>query len=160
MVPPHCGSVWQRPQKRNNGCCLQFCPGRSCPLALTLTPGTSILPICPWCCSRCCPSAAAQREGVRVSPCVRSSKMICLENPAVSSTDPTPAGFQSPKLWGLIFLALEPWTGWSGVELGSLAPKMSLHFMSSTCGFGTSLFCISAFPPLYSACLSGIMWFL
>ena len=27
---------------------------------------------------------------------------------------------------GLIFLALEPWAGWSGVGLGSLAPEVPL----------------------------------
>ena len=46
--------------------------------------------------------------------------------PAVSSTDSIPAGFYSQKLWGLIFLALEPWAGETSVGLGLLAPKMSL----------------------------------
>ena len=31
-------------------------------------------------------------------------------------------GFYSQKLWGLTFLMLEPWAGWSGVGLGSLTP--------------------------------------
>ena len=48
------------------------------------------------------------------------------ENPAVSSTAPTPTGFYSQKLWGFIFLAREPWAVWSGLGLGSLAPKVSL----------------------------------
>ena len=38
--------------------------------------------------------------------------------PEVSSTNSIPTGFYSLKLWGLIFLALEPWAGWSGVGLG------------------------------------------
>ena len=44
--------------------------------------------------------------------------------PAVSSTDLIPTGFCSQKLWGLIFLALEPWAAGPGVVgLGLLAPK-------------------------------------
>ena len=52
------------------------------------------------------------------------------ENPPVSSTAPTPTGFYSQKLWGLIFLVLEPWAGWSGLGLGSLAPEVSLPIFS------------------------------
>ena len=35
-----------------------------------------------------------------------------------SSSDSIPAGFYSQKLWVLLFLALEPWAGDSGVGLG------------------------------------------
>ena len=52
------------------------------------------------------------------------------ENPTVSSADPTPTGFYSQKLWGLIFLALRPWAGWSGLELGPLATKVTLPIFS------------------------------
>ena len=45
----------------------------------------------------------------------------------VSSTDSIPAGFCSQKLWGLIFLVLEPWTGWPDVGLGLLASKIPLQ---------------------------------
>ena len=34
---------------------------------------------------------------------------------SVSSTDLIPTGFCSQKMWGLIFLALEPWAGGPGV---------------------------------------------
>ena len=44
----------------------------------------------------------------------------------MSSTDSIPAGFHSQKLWGLIFLAWEPWAGGVGVGLGLLAPEISL----------------------------------
>ena len=44
----------------------------------------------------------------------------------VSSTDIIPAGFCSQKLWGLIFLVLEPWAGGPGMALGLLAPEISL----------------------------------
>ena len=36
------------------------------------------------------------------------------------------SGFCSQKLWGLIFLALEPWAGGPGMGLGLLTPKISL----------------------------------
>ena len=45
-----------------------------------------------------------------------------LEAPAVSSTDSIPAGFCCQKIWGLIFLALEPWA----VGLVLLAPEIPL----------------------------------
>ena len=48
------------------------------------------------------------------------------ENPTFSYATPTPAGFYSQKLKGLIFQAWEPWARCSGVGLGSLAPKISL----------------------------------
>ena len=35
-------------------------------------------------------------------------------------------GFYIQKLWGLIFLALEPWGGWSDTVLGYLVPKIFL----------------------------------
>ena len=47
------------------------------------------------------------------------------ENLAVSSATPTLTGFYNQKLWGFIFLVLEPWAVWSGLGLGSLAPKVS-----------------------------------
>ena len=49
-----------------------------------------------------------------------------LGTPEVSFTDSIPAGFCSQKLWGLIFLALEPWAGGPGVGLGLLAREISL----------------------------------
>ena len=48
------------------------------------------------------------------------------EKLAISSAVPTPTDFYSQKLWGFIFPVLEPWTVWSGLGLGSLAPKVSL----------------------------------
>ena len=46
--------------------------------------------------------------------------------PEASSTYSIPAGFPSQKLWGLIFMALESWTGGRDVGLGLLALKISL----------------------------------
>ena len=46
--------------------------------------------------------------------------------PGVSSTDSLPTDFCSQKLWGLTFLALEPWAGGSSLGLGLLAPDKSL----------------------------------
>ena len=45
--------------------------------------------------------------------------------PEVSSTNSIPTGFYSLKLWGLIFLALEPWAGEHGAGLGLLTPQIS-----------------------------------
>ena len=54
---------------------------------------------------------------------------------AVSSTDSTPDGFCSQKLWKLIFLALEPWAEGLGVEL--LALEISLpNFYPPLMGMG------------------------
>ena len=50
--------------------------------------------------------------------------------PEVSSTDSIPTGFCSQKLWGLIFLVLEPWTGGPGVGLGFLSPEISSQIFS------------------------------
>ena len=43
-----------------------------------------------------------------------------------SSTNSIPAGFCSQKLWGLIFLALEPWAREAGMGLGLLASEIAL----------------------------------
>ena len=45
--------------------------------------------------------------------------------PVVSFIDSIPTDFCSQKLWGLIFLALESWTGVPGVGLGLLASEIS-----------------------------------
>ena len=44
----------------------------------------------------------------------------------VSSTNLIPIGLCSQKLWGLIFLALQPWAGEPGVGLRLLAPEIYL----------------------------------
>ena len=50
-----------------------------------------------------------------------------------------PPGVCSQKVWGLIFLALEPWAGEPGVGLGLLAPEISpLNFYPSHMGVGPS----------------------
>ena len=54
-------------------------------------------------------------------------KRELLGTPEVSSTNSFPTRFHSQKLWGLIFLALEPCGEGPGMELGLLAPKISLQ---------------------------------
>ena len=63
-------------------------------------------------------------EGMRLSlsPCVGSLRAV-LGTPEVSSTDSIPADRCRLKLWGLIFLSLEPWAEGPGVRLGLLAPR-------------------------------------
>ena len=58
------------------------------------------------------------------------------------------AGFYSQKLWGIIFLTLQPCAGGPGVGLGLLAPK----FLSTTCGRGTSLFRVCTPPTSLDGC--------
>ena len=62
---------------------------------------------------------------LKVSQCVVSYKEL-LQAPEVSSTDSIPTDFCSQKLWGLIFLALEPWAEGPGVWLGLCTPQISL----------------------------------
>ena len=69
------------------------------------------------------------------------------ENPAVSSAASTLTVFYSQKLWGLTFLVLEPWAGWSGVGVGSFAPKVYLLIFIQYAWVWYCLFHISAFAP-------------
>ena len=48
------------------------------------------------------------------------------KKPVVSSATPIPICFYNQEFWGFIFLALEPWVMRSDLELGSVAPKVSL----------------------------------
>ena len=74
-----------------------------------------------------------------------------LRAPAASSTNLILAGFLSQKLWGLTFLALESWAGWTGVGLGLLAPEISLpNFYPQ--GFGASLFWVHTSPTCLDGC--------
>ena len=55
----------------------------------------------------------------------------------LSSTDSIPAGFCSPKLWRLIFLALAPWAERPGMGLGLLSLEISLpNFYPQHIGVG------------------------
>ena len=79
------------------------------------------------------------------------------ENPTIYSVTPTPTGCYSQKLWGFIFLALDPWAVWFAVGWRSLAPSVSLLiFIHHTWVWGC-WFCISTSLPSY---LSGWMWLL
>ena len=64
------------------------------------------------------------------------------------SLDSIPTSFCSQKLWGLIFLALEPRVRCPGVVLGLLAPKISLlSFYPSH-----SVFCVCTTPTSVDGC--------
>ena len=82
------------------------------------------LPICPWCPSSCFLGAESQRGG---SAWVLSLLWALWED-VVSSATPIPTGVYSQTLFGLIFLGLGPWAGWSGLGLGPLTPEVSLPF--------------------------------
>ena len=65
--------------------------------------------------------ACALTENRTSNPFVHRTVLNLLSHTSQGST-----GFCSQKLWGLIFLVLEPCAGRSGVSLGLLAPKISL----------------------------------
>ena len=114
------GSVSLLGEKRYNGLCPPLCVGESCPPALALMPDTSIPPCMPLI-PRCWSSGVS----LSTSSC-GFFKRNCLGLPSVSSTNSIPDSFCSQKLWGHIFLALEPLAGGPGVGLGLLTPKISL----------------------------------
>ena len=153
-----CGSVWNRAQKRNNGRCLasRVFSGRK------LYPGShrddrhfSFSPYATDVLQVAVPVLEPRgSESEYVLNMLWALKEKLLENPAVSSTAPTPTDFCSQKLWGLIILELEPWAGWPGVRLGSLAPEISFPiFIQPPMGMGLACsmspcLCISASLPL------------
>ena len=101
-----CNSMWKKAVPQNSLCCqtLQF------------------LPICHWCPSRYCPSAGAQREWIWLSPYEAPPRGDAW-NPVSSINQPT-LDFTA-RIYGDF-----SWAVWSGVELGFLTPKISLHFIS------------------------------
>ncbi|KAF6114584.1 hypothetical protein HJG60_010549 [Phyllostomus discolor] len=83
----------------------------------------------------------------------------------ISSANPTTTGFYSQKLWGLIFLALEPWDGWSGVGLGSLTPEIPSVLYPPYMGLGpagstSAQFYPSTLPTRLDECGSLTPWLL
>ena len=75
--------------------------------------------------------------------------------PGVSSNDSIPIGFYSQKMWGLLFLALEPWAEGPGMGLGLLATEISFpNFYVPHMDVGPACLCLC---PSYQ---SGWMWFL
>ena len=94
-------------------------------------------------------------EGISLSRwvCVWVLWKELLGSPEVSSTDSIPTSFHSQRLWGLIFLALEPWSG--GVLCGAGTPHywdIPPNFLSILCGWGTNLFHICAPPTSLDGC--------
>ena len=66
------------------------------------------------------------------------------ESPSRTSTS-----FYSQKLWGIIFLVLELLAGWSGLQLGSLTPKICLSiFIHHTCMWDYPVHHLSVTPCL------------
>lgn len=64
-------------------------------------------------------------------------------------TEPTPTGFYSQKLWGLSFLALEPWAGWSGVGWNPSLLRCHPNLYPPHLGLGPAPFYISLSLPLH-----------
>ena len=129
MVLLHCGSVWRRAQKRDSGHCLKFCPGGSCPPALALMLDTLVPPYMPLVPFKVLPQCWSPEEVSLSKSFCRTLQEEMPENPAVSSTDPTPTVFSAKVYGDFIFLTLEPWAMWFGVGLGPFAPEISLCFI-------------------------------
>ena len=94
-------------------------------------------------------------EGVNMSRwvhvCIPQEELLGAQ--VVSSTNSTPTGFCSQKLYGLIFLVLEPWARGPGCGAGTPCSWDILpEFLSTTCGCGTSLFCICSPPTSLDGC--------
>ena len=67
--------------------------------------------------------------GFAYIPSLRVSlKWTLLSNQQFILLPQPPTDFYRHKLGGFIFLALEPWTVWSALGLGSLTPEVSLLF--------------------------------
>ena len=99
------------------------------------------------------PSRCYGSEGASQSRWVHVwvSQEELLRAPEASSTNSVPAGFHSQKLWGFISLALESWAGGFGVDLGLLAPEISLPSIYPH-GCGASLFHICTPPTSPNGC--------
>ena len=70
--------------------------------------------------------------------------------PVVPFTVSNSASFYSQKLWGLIFLALEPWPGGPGMGWGPLTPKISLlNFYPPHVGVGPACFTSLCLLPVW-----------
>ena len=138
--------------------CLLFCLGESCTSALASMPDTPVPPHMALVPFKCWSS-----EGVSLSKSMYGFfKRNCLGlQLGTSSTDSIPAGFSIQKLWGLIFLALEPWAGgvgeaWCGAgtpQSQNTPPKFYLPHV----GVGPAC---SMSPHLCPSYWSGWMWFL
>ena len=112
-------------------------------------------------------------ESAWVLSLLRALQEETAENLAVSFAAPPPTGFYSQKLWGFIFLALEPWARWSGMGLGFLTPEVFLPifmhhtWVSTTCSVSMHLslrLCFSTLPTYVDECdffhvLNFFWWF-
>ena len=124
----HLPALWsclRRAQKRDNGLCLPFCLGESCPPALTLMSDTSGPPH--WCLSSCYPGAGAQREWVWPSLCVGSLKGTAWASSSFFHWLNL-CWFLQPEIMWTYLPRTEPWAGGPGVGLGLLAPEISLPY--------------------------------
>ena len=115
-----------------------------------------ILPVCHFCPFSCCLGSEFQRGWVCISPEIFLDPLRGVSWLSCSFFhQPTPTGFYSKKLWGLIFVTLDPWAGWSGLVLGLLTPKVSLMiFIHHAWMWDSPFHCLSAFLPHPS----GWMW--
>ena len=117
MVLPHCGSIAEESSEKVQWLLSAALSGRKLPPSSHPSArhfrspphATGALPDAAHCWSPKYVSLGKSMRSVR--PFRRGLRI------PVSSTNPTTSGFYSQKLWGLIFLALEPWAGWSGVGL-------------------------------------------
>ena len=148
-LPTGSGVLWGRVQKRNNGLCLPFCLGESCPSALALLSDTSVPPCMPLVFFKLLPQCWSP-EGVSLN------KSLC------GFFKRNWLGLQNflPLTQFLLFFSVRscrdlsswhwnPRLGAPGVGLGPLASEIiPLELLSTTHGCGTNPFHVSTSPPL------------
>ena len=124
---PPAGSVavWEEGSEKGHGFCQPFCLRESCPPAPALMPNTSVpscMPLVPF---KLLPWWCWSSEGMCLG---RSMYRFCKGNclGLQKFLLPTQSLLVSEKLWGLTFLALEPWAGGPGAGLRLLIHKISL----------------------------------
>ena len=131
-----------RVQKRDNGLCLPFCLGESCPPALTLMLDTLVPPCMPLIPFKVLPWHWSPER-------LNLSKFVCdsLRGTAWDSASffhqLYPHWFLHPQVMGTYFSGTGTLSWGPGVNLGLLAPEISLPIFSATHGFETNPFCVS-----------------
>ena len=109
----HSASVWGGSLRKGTmASASTFIWKKAAPQALTLMPDNSVPPWLSLVLLSCCPSAGLRVGESVPEPCKRNC--LGLHQPS-DCTASVPAVFNSQKLWGLTFLALEPWTTGPGI---------------------------------------------
>ena len=133
-------------QKRDNGFCLSFCLGESCPPALTLMLDTLVPPCMPLIPFKVLPWHWSPER-------LNLSKFVCdsLRGTAWDSASffhqLYPHWFLHPQVMGTYFSGTGTLSWGPGVNLGLLAPEISLWiFIHHRCIWDQPILCLHASP--------------